>query len=404
MGNAARRAFHRSRRRRAWAVFFAAALAILGGFAAVGEARLVGDAIEQQNLAAFYEQPAGALEGAPGTIIRSEELVGVPFDARAWRIMYRTTDLNGDTVVSTGIVVTPLGPAPSEGRTVLSWGHPTTGAAADCAPSRSFDPYELIEGMRLMLDRGYTIAATDYVGMGTDGPDSYLVGDTGGNAVLDAVRAAQHLPAAHASDRVVLWGHSQGGQAVLFAAQRAPQYVPELTVEGVAVAAPAADLGALLSDHINDISGVTIGSYAFDAYSQVYADRGATIESILTPEAQAILPEMNALCLLQNIGKLHSIGEPVVGHFVTADPATVEPWETILKENSAGGVAFDAPLFVAQGLDDTLVVPSATEDLVAQEKAIGIDVEFHPIKGADHGTIAYFALPALMAWLDAHHL
>ncbi|MBZ6371580.1 MAG: hypothetical protein LBE44_06720 [Microbacterium hominis] len=34
--------------------------------------------------------------------------------------------------------------------------------------------------MRLMLDRGYTIVATDYVGMGTDGPDSYLVGDTGG--------------------------------------------------------------------------------------------------------------------------------------------------------------------------------------------------------------------------------
>ena len=32
-----------------------------------------------------------------------------------------------------------------------------------------------------MLDRGYTIAATDYVGMGTDGPDSYLVGDTGGH-------------------------------------------------------------------------------------------------------------------------------------------------------------------------------------------------------------------------------
>lgn len=404
MASTPRRAFHRSRRRRAWTVFFAAALAVLGGMVAVGEARLVGDAIEQQNLAAFYEQPAGALDGAPGTIVRSEQLIGVPADARAWRIMYRTTDLNGDTVVSTGIVVTPLGPGPSEGRTVLSWGHPTSGSAADCAPSRSFDPYQLIEGMRLLLDRGYTIVATDYVGMGTDGPDSYLVGDTGGNAVLDAVRAAQHLRAAHASDRVVLWGHSQGGQAVLFAAQRAPQYAPELAIEGVAVAAPAADLTVLLSDHIDDISGVTIGSYAFDAYSQVYADRGATIQSILTPQAQAILPEMNSLCLLENISKLHAIGQPVVGHFVTADPGDVEPWATLLKENSAGGVAFDAPLFVAQGLDDKLVLPAATEDLVAQEKAIGIDVEFHPIKNADHGTVAYFALPALMAWLDAHHL
>lgn len=400
MASAPRRALRRSRRRRAWAVFFAAALALLGGVVAVGEARVVGDAIEQRNLAAFYEQPAGALEGAPGTIIRSEELVGVPFDARAWRVMYRTTDLNGKIVVSTGLVVTPLGPGPSEGRTVLSWGHPTTGAAADCAPSRGFDPYELIEGMRLMLDRGYTIAATDYVGMGTDGPDSYLVGDTGGNAVLDAVRAAQHLRAAHASDRVVLWGHSQGGQAVLFAAQRAPQYAPELTIEAVAVAAPAADLTALLSDHIDDISGVTIGSYAFAAYSEIYADRGATLESILTPEAQAILPEMNSLCLLENIDELHEIGQPVVGKFVTADPGTVQPWADILTDNSAGSVAFTAPLFVAQGLDDKLVLPAATESFVAHETALGMDVEFHPIRTATHGTVAYLALPALMAWLD----
>lgn len=397
-----RRAPRHVRARRAWAVVLAALLALIGGFIAIGEARLVGDALEQRHLAAFYEQPPDAADGAPGTLVRSEELIGVPFDARAWRVMYRTTDVHGTPVVSTGVVVTPLGPPPAGGRTVLSWGHPTTGSAADCAPSRGFDPYELIEGMRLLLDRGYTIVATDYVGMGTDGPDSYLVGDTGGNAVLDAVRAAGHIEAAHASTDVVLWGHSQGGQAVLFAAQRAPSYAPELSVEAVAVAAPAADLTALLSDHIDDISGVTIGSYAFAAYAGVYADQGATLESILTPEAQAIVPEMNELCLLENIDRLHEIGQPVVGHFVTADPGTALPWATILAENSAGAAAFDAPLFVAQGLDDALVLPAATKTFVAGEQALGIDVSFHEIAHADHGTIAYLALPALMDWLDAH--
>lgn len=384
-------------------VILVVALLLVAGITVVG-VRLGGDALERNHLAAFYAQPAGARDGAPGTIVRSEELVGVPFDARAWRIMYRTTDVHGAGQVSTGIIVTPLGPAPAGGRSVLAWGHPTSGAAEDCAPSRSFDPYELIEGMRLMLDRGYTIVATDYVGMGTDGPDSYLVGDTGGNAVLDAVRAARNVPAAEASERVILWGHSQGGQAVLFAAQRAPQYAPELTVRGVAVAAPAADLTALLSDHINDISGVTIGSYAFTAYSEVYADRGADLETILTPDALRILPEMNQLCLLQSLNQLHDIGQPVVGRFVTADPGKVEPWATLLTQNSAGAVAFTAPLFVAQGLADKLVVPSATEGFVAHEQSLGIDVRFHPIKDADHGTVAYLALPALMSWLDSHHL
>lgn len=394
----------RARRRHAWTAFFAASLTLVAAFVAVAEARVVGDALEQRNLAAFYTQPADALEGAPGTLVRSEELVGVPFDARAWRVMYRTTDVHGSAVVATGVVVAPLGPAPAGGRTVLAWGHPTTGTDPECAPSRGFDPFQLIEGMRLLLDRGYAIAATDYVGMGTAGPDSYLVGDTGGNAVLDAVRAAQQLRAAHASDRVILWGHSQGGQAVLFAAERAPAYAPDLSIEGVAVAAPAADLTALLSDHIDDISGVTIGSYAFSAFAQVYADRGATLDGILTPEAQRILPEMNRLCLLANIGRLHEIGEPLVGRFVTADPGTVPPWATLLAENSAGGTSFAAPLFVAQGLDDTLVVPSATEAFVSHERSQGVDVEFHRIRGADHGTVAYLALPALMSWLDAHRI
>lgn len=379
-------------------------LAVVGVVVAVAALRIAGDIAEQNDLAAFYEQPADALDGDPGTIVRSEALLGVPFDARAWRIMYRTTDLNGQSVVATGIIVTPLGPAPADGRTVLAWGHPTTGTAPECAPSRALDPYELIEGMRLLLDRGYTITATDYVGMGTAGPDSYLVGATGGNAILDAVRAAQQLPGAEASDRVVLWGHSQGGQAVVFAAQRAPEYAPELSVEGVAVAAPAADLTTLLSDHIDDISGVTIGSYAFAAYSEVYANRGATLESILTPGAQQILPEMNALCLLADMGTLHDIAQPVVGHFATADPGTVQPWKELLAENSAGGAAFDAPLFVAQGLSDTLVIPSATVDFVAHERSLGIDVDFHQIRDATHSTIAYFALPALMGWLDHHGL
>lgn len=161
MQSVAKRALRRSRRRRAWRVFWAAALAVLAGFVVVAEARVVGDAMEQRHLAAFYEQPPGGADGAPGTLVRSEELAGVPFDARAWRIMYRTTDVHGDIVVATGIVVTPAGPAVDGARTVLAWGHPTTGTSPDCAPSRGFDPYQLIEGMRPLLDRGYTIAATD---------------------------------------------------------------------------------------------------------------------------------------------------------------------------------------------------------------------------------------------------
>jgi alpha-beta hydrolase superfamily lysophospholipase len=116
---------------------------------------------------------------------------------------------------------------------------------------------------------------------------------------------------------VVLWGHSQGGQAVLFAAERSAEYAPELQVLGVAVAAPAADLNTLLTDHINDISGVTIGSYAFEAYSQVYAGRGATLEGILTPAARQLLPEMNELWVASNSVVYGSAGGRVAVNVAT---------------------------------------------------------------------------------------
>lgn len=380
------------------AVFVAGVLAVVAGVVAVEAVRLAGDALERPGIDAFYEQPADAANGDPGTLVKTDALLGAPLAARAWRIMYRTTAANGDPVVSTGVLVVPLAPAPPGGRTVVSWGHPTTGAARECAPSYAFDPFALIEGLRSLLDRGYAVVATDYVGMGTDGPDSYLVGTTGGNAVLDAVRAAQAVPEAHASDRVILWGHSQGGQAVLFAAQGAEEYAPELQIEAVAVAAPAADLTALMGSHLDDISGVTIGSYAFTAYSETYPD--APLDGILTPAALDVVPQMNQLCLLSNIDQLHAIGQPLVGDFTQSDPTTTEPWSDLLAENSAGATAFDAPLFVAQGLEDKLVVPSDTTEFVKHEASIGIHVTYEEIPFATHGTVALLAIPGLVGWLD----
>lgn len=389
---------HRHRR---WSItVWAAVLALIGGSVAVTEARLIGDLIERDGLEAFVEVPADALDGDPGSIVKSEPLLGVPMDTRGWRIMYRSTDLHGDPVVATGVVVTPLGPAPAGGRTVVSWGHPTTGTAPDCAPSLSLDPTIGVEGMRVLLDRGYTVVATDYTGLGAEGPDSYLIGATAGHNVLDAVRAAQQIPDAEAGSDVVLWGHSQGGQAVLFAAELAEDYAPELRIRAVAAAAPAADLSALMKTHLDDISGVTIGSYAFTAFAEIYADRGADIVDILTAEAVAIQPQMNELCLLTHLDELHRIAEPVVGRFVSADPTEVEPWATLLDENSAGSSGFSAPLLVLQGLSDELVRPADTRGYVARAESLGIDVTYRTVSVATHGTIAYLGLIDLVEFLD----
>jgi hypothetical protein len=55
-----------------------------------------------------------------------------------------------------------------------------------------------------VLDDGWALVATDYVGLGTESPHPYLIGQGEGRSVLDAVRAARLIDEADLSDQTVL--------------------------------------------------------------------------------------------------------------------------------------------------------------------------------------------------------
>ena len=315
-------------------------------------------------------------------------------------MLYHSRDLNGADIAVSGTVIVPNGPAPEGGRVVVSWGHPTTGAAPRCAPSSGFAPLDLIEGLRDLLSAGYAVVATDYPGMGAAGPSSYLLGASEGHSMLDIVRAARELPDVALGSRLLLWGHSQGGHAALFAAQEAGEYAPDLELLAVAVAAPAADLGALLDDDIPDASGVTIASYAFAAYEAAYRDRypGLSLDSILTPAGAAATPKMAKLCTFGQHIPLHAQAEKLVGGYLSGDPAKIEPWATMLRDNSAGGAPIGVPILVAQGLKDKLVIPSATSGYAEARCAAGEKLSYLEFPDATHATIAYAARQPLIEW------
>jgi acetyl esterase/lipase len=363
--------------------------------------RVAEGAIAEPSVAAFYAAPRAPLEPAPpGTIVRSEPVVGAPPGARAERIVYRSTDASGADVLVSGLVVAPIQRATPGTRTVVSWAHPTTGTAPRCAPSSGIAPFALIEGLTDLLDDGNVVVATDYAGMGVAGPPSFLIGATESANVLDIARAAEHIDGMGASNRVVLWGHSQGGHAALFAAQRARAYAPDLDLRGVAVAAPASDLAALLDDDIGDVSGVTIGAYAFDAYAEAYASRlgPRPLSAILSPAGVAAVPEMAKLCLLGQNERLHALATPMIGAFVIADPRTAPVWGELLAENTPTE-RIEVPLFVAQGADDTLIRPAVTAAYVAAQQQVGAAVTSHVYPRADHATVALTALGDLRAWM-----
>lgn len=99
--------------------------------------------------------------------------------------------------------------------------------------------------------------------------------------------------------------------------------------------------------------------------------------------------------------QLHAIAEPLIGDYVRSDPATTEPWSTVLTENTAGAHPITVPVFVGQGLADELVRPEPTVEYVAGLCALGTNVSFHRYTDVDHGFAAYAALPDVLTWLSA---
>jgi acetyl esterase/lipase len=368
---------------------------------AAGPRRLIAGTLEAGD-PQFYAVPASTPAAPPGTLVRSEELLSAPDGSRAWRVLYHSTDLGGRDTVLSGIVVAPDSPAPVTGRVVVGWGHPTTGAVAGCAPSLGVDPFLLVEGLPDLIRAGYVVVAPDYPGLGVAAPSSYLIGTSESRSLLDAIRAARQLPT-DATTTTVLWGHSQGGHAVLFAAQQARAYAPELTIRAAAVAAPAADLGTLLDDDIGDVSGVTIGSYAFAAYQQAYAAQnpGLALTGILTDAGAAVTPTMAGLCLFGDNERLHALATPLIGGYLRSDPRTTPPWSTFLAENTPGAPPAGLPVFVAQGGADTLVIPSATQGYVAAACQAGGRMTFRLYPSDTHGTIADAAMPDVLTFLAA---
>ena len=60
-----------------------------------------------------------------------------------------------------------------------------------------------------------------------------------------------------------------------------------------------------------------------------------------------------------------AVGEVLLRHFLkVGDPTTIEPWHTLLAENTVGMPPAGLPLFVAQGTADDVVDPPVTADYV----------------------------------------
>jgi alpha-beta hydrolase superfamily lysophospholipase len=359
--------------------------------------------IEPAQPGVFYSAPTPLPAGAPGTIIRSTPIAGAPAGAQGWLVLYLSTGLDGQPIAVSGTVFAPAGAPPAGGRPVVAWAHPTTGIASRCAPSlESAGGAGNIPGLAAFLSAGYVVAATDYPGLGTAGPHPYLVGASEGNAVLDSVRAAHNLAEAGAGTTFGLWGHSQGGHAALFAGQLASTYAPDLTLVGVAAAAPATQLVPLLDRDIGGLTGNVLASYAVDSWSQVYAPT-LTMDQVLHTTAIPTARLIGDSCIETEAQLVVELPEAEMAekYFIATYPWDVPAWQTVLQANTPGAVAITAPVLINQGSADTVVWPGVTADWVASQCATKVDVTEKVYDGVTHTNIATTSAADTVTWMAA---
>jgi alpha-beta hydrolase superfamily lysophospholipase len=340
----------------------------------------------------FYEPPTVLDEGEPGDLLDREpiELAG-GLPATGERVTYVSTTPSNDAVPVTGVLLTPDAAEPAEGRPVAVWAHGTTGLGDDCAPSKRV-PFS-IEGVRPLLEAGYVVVAPDYEGLGVSGEiHPYLVGEAEGRNVLDAARLARVVGG---NDHVVLWGHSQGGHAVLFARQLAPDYAPDLELHGVAAAAPVTNLVAFLLPGLTQEFHFAFLAEALLAWSRVY-DELDLRDVVDVEDAERVRLARQACTADVTV----HLGKPLE-EVIRRDPVNEPRWQEAIRLNSVHATGGDVPVLLTHGTIDVVVPVSGTDELFDRYCELGVPTRYVRSDAWAHTGAYVLNAKSIMNWLQA---
>lgn len=367
---------------------------------AYGVARVVASSQEenqmQADLTPFYTPPDPIPQDL-GTIIRREPLGVEVAGGTAERILYVSERPDGTRAVSGGMLFLPDAPAPEGGRPIVAWEHGTLGMGDACVPSRSTTPLaDIATFLPLMLQQGWIVVATDYVGLGTPGPNQYLVAESEVRDVVNSVRAVRTLPEADAGDRYVTFGHSQGGHASIWTGHLGPDYAPELQLLGVAAAAPALNLPEIASAQWDTPVGWVIGSDLIESWPTYYPD--LPVDSILSAAGRNNEARLAAECV-KAAGLEALIREKFGQQFFSKDPQDDPRWKDALDAQTPPAMPASMPVFIAQGTTDQVVLDWPNAMIAKQWCAEGSTLATLWMGDVDHMAAAHVSGPTAFQWI-----
>ena len=339
-----------------------------------------------------------------------------PNAAESVVMTYKMQGIKGQETQATALVFTPKTEPPAGGWPIVAWAHGTVGVGDDCAPSRN---RLIVEGLlpdvhtQKMIDSfvqaGYVVVAPDYEGLGEPSGRElhpFLNLKSEAYSITDAVVVTKSWLGNKASNKWAVVGASQGGHAALGAAQYAAR--ANMDYKGVVAFAPANNLEMIesLSDMAVAQRGLfnqilsysvldTLTAYMAAGMKSVYPTepvysivfKSPTDKVAEKAESECILDMANSMSnsMFTYLGKNENLENyprknkgytqhPIVRQFLDKD---LPPLQTVVK----------TPIIIYQGDKDVIVLPRATDALVAQARALTTKIDYRKGPDWDHLTV-----------------
>jgi pimeloyl-ACP methyl ester carboxylesterase len=301
-----------------------------------------------------------------------------PRDDGSYHLRYRSMSLGGRLVDETAVLWLPSGPRSGN---VVAWAHATKGIADHCAPSSAGTGD--IPNREAFLAAGHIVVAPDYEGLGSPGVHPYLVGQSEGRSILDALRAARNITGAEG--RSAVYGWSQGGQGALFTARLARDYAPDVRLAGAAAIAPVTNMTSMVdgSAPLSKLPGVVAMVAA--GYVEAY-------------------PELDPVDLLhQPIEQLGVARNDCDAATHLEGTTTAQPnaeWRRRLRQNHPASARTTVPVLISHG-DGDFILP--IPDVLSTYRRLcrqGSTVRFDRYGRADHLSVLAASSGNVFNWVE----
>ena len=329
-------------------------------------------------------------------------LLPIP-NVEAYRINYESTDTHGDPVVVTGAVLVPTTAWSGPGlRPVVSFAISSQGVGDACGPSFTLPTGQNYEATTLqsLLGAGFSVVATDYLGVGSNEPSSYVNRLDEGHAVLDIVRAARQFPAAQlpADGPVLLYGYSQGGVGSGAALELAATYAPELDILGGFAGAMAWDIRAVVGQLELGTNASLLGNFlnglqARFPENDLFSQLSDTGRAFAQRTSETCVPTVLLTEAGTDPGALFSDGRLFSEHLGDAE------WTQPLADQELGHARPSAPVLVIQSTSDDVVPEASTRAVVNGWCQRGAVVQYQTLALFGHLPAGAVSVPTAIAWL-----